>query len=369
MKHAYILLTVMILAACTTPKNLSRADFVPVNDSVPPTEGVFYHLPVTVIEVEVTARKTIQKRGPFYRYSQRYLDLDDIITEDQSYWEITDAEITTKGKPDPERLYRISAKGTPAGAAVNLTPDGTLKGLNLSRNKKAAQIPAEKRSGEKAPQDTAKSVEDISFDDVPFTEEQLIKTSSAATAEEVADEIYNLRDSRRQLLESDMSNLPPDDGAYKRILDNINKLEEQYLSLFKGKVETITETRTFSFIPDTSSPLNQVLFRFSAEKGFSEAIDMSGTPVYIDINDENLVPKNNTVPSNNGEERSGLVYCRPAKATVKVIDRTVLLEEKDVLLGQFGSLHQLPPELLDDGGTSVKLDPNTGAILEIETNQ
>lgn len=363
-KVPFILIISIIVVACVPQKNISKANFEPVNDSIPSSaEGVFYHLPKTVIEVEVTARKIIEKRGPFYRYSRRYLDLSEVITEDNTYWEITNAGISTKGIPDPDRLFRISAKGTPAGAAVSLTPEGTLKGFNIQD-----QAPASRSSGRENKADTTLSAEDISFDDVPLTEEQLIKTSSAATAEEVAQEIYNLRDARRRLLESDMTNLPPDDGAYRRILDNINKLEQQYLSLFKGIRETITQTKTFRFVPDANTPANQVLFRFSKEKGFTEISDMSGTPVYIEIGNASIPDKRNFSVSAN-QERTGLIYCRPVKTTVQVIDRTVLLNEKEVMIGQFGTLHKLSTDLLDSSNTSIRMDPKTGALIEIHTNQ
>ena len=361
---AGILIMTIIAAGCSTPRVASKADFEPVTDSIAPAEGIFYNLPLTVIEVEITAQKIIEKRGPFYRYSRRYLDLSDVITEDRSYWKIKDAHISTTGTPDPERRFRIVARGTPAGAGVSLTPGGILKGFNTPDPSPLTQesLPP------KAKSDSTPTLEDLTFDNVPLTEEQLIKTSSAATAEEVAREIYNLRNSRHRLLESDLDVLPPDDGAYKRVIENINKLEEQYLSLFRGKRETITKTRTFRFIPQADAPANQVLFRFSETKGFTKATDMSGTPVYIEVNAPSVAESPNLLPSSE-KERSGLVYCRPARATVKIIDRTMLLNEKEVMIGQFGSLHQLAPGLLDNSATQVQMDPKTGALLQVLTNQ
>jgi hypothetical protein len=355
-KNAYILLPLMFLVACTTTKTISKADYTPVKDTSS-IQGILYNLPATAIKIKITAQKTVEKRGPYYRYSQRYLNLADIITEDRTSWEITNAQISIKGVPAPGRLFKISTEGTPAGAAVCLTPDGILKGLNLTEEKEK-QITVNNKTID---------INDISFDDIPFTEEQLIKTSSAATAEEVAAEIYRLRDSRRRLLESDMQKLPPDNGAYQRILAGIDRMEKQYLSLFKGRKETQTVEKTFTFIPDVAAPGNKILFRFSKQKGFTDIVDMTGTPVYIEIETGSI--GNNSVPavSTDTKERYGLVYCRPAKVNVKIIDRTVLLNEKTVLIGQYGTLHQLPLSILDDPSTTLKLDPNTGALLEIKT--
>ncbi|WP_010417663.1 DUF4831 family protein [Anaerophaga thermohalophila] len=359
MKNILYLIFLVAFASCNAQKNVSEVNVIPAQKPLQ-QDGIFYHLPVTVVNIEVTAKRTIEKRGPYYRYSQRFLNLNDIITEDRTSWEITEASIYTSGAPDADRVFRIMSEGTPSGAAVNLTPDGILTGLNLNETSTGTvhqnlQI------------ETTKQPEDISFDDVPFTEEQLIKTSSAATAEEVAAEIYRLREARRRLLESDMQTLPPDNGAYERILEGINKLEEQYLSLFKGKKETTFVTKTFTFIPDASMPAEQVLFRFSEQKGFTDNLDMAGTPVYIEIKSETGVEKGRLQPREDKTERSGLIYCKPAKVNVKVIDRTVLLNEAEVLVAQFGTLHRLPSSLLDSSVTKVKLDQKTGALLKITT--
>jgi hypothetical protein len=355
-KNLSIVIILALLGACTAPRTISKADFNTA-DATAGSGKLYYHLPTTVINIEVTARKVIEKRGPYYRYSERYLNLSDIIAEDKEYWEITGATIYTTGIPDSNRFFSISAEGTPAGAAVSLTPDGTLLGFN---------IPATGSSQKSLPID-AKNIEEstveFNFDDIPYTEEQLIKTSSAATAEEVAAEIYNIRDSRRRLLEGDIKNLPPDEGSYQRILDGLDRMEKQYLSLFKGKKQINTQKHTFRFVPDANASANQVLFRFSTQKGFTGIDDMAGTPVYIEVLSEEAA-KNNQVQINS-KERTGMIYCKPQKATVKIIDRTMLLTQEEMLIGQYGTLHTLPVSLLDNPDTIVELDPATGAIVNI----
>jgi hypothetical protein len=351
-----ILISLALLWACSAPKTISKADFSTTDSTTSPGK-LYYNLPTTVINIEVTARKVTEKRGPYYRYSERYLNLSDIITEDNEYWEITGATIYTTGIPDSNRFFSISAEGTPAGAAVNLTPDGTLLGFNLPPH----------NSSQKPLSTDAKNIQNstdkISFDDIPFTEEQLIKTSGAATAEEVTSEIYNIRDSRRRLLEGDIKNLPPDEGSYQRILEGLDRMEKQYLSLFKGKIQIDSQKRTFTFIPDANTSANQVFFRFSNQKGFAEIDDMTGTPVYIEVlSDE--VTKNNQVQMN-PKDRTGMIYCKPKKAIVKIVDRTKLLTQEEILIGQYGTLHTLPVSLLDNPDTVLELDPATGAIVNI----
>ena len=356
-KKLSIFIILALLWSCSAPQTLSKADFNKAAATVS-SGKLFYHLPTTVININVTAKKVTERRGPYYRYSERYLNLSDIITEDKEYWEITGADVYTTGIPDSNRYYSISAEGTPAGAAISLTPDGTLLGFNISSTN---IMPGQIVTPDINKQDHAS--DKISFDDIPFTEEQLIKTSGAATAEEVATEIYNIRDTRRRLLEGDSKNLPPDEGSFEKVLEGLDRTEKQYLSLFKGRKQVEAQTRTFTFVPEANTPANQVLFRFSAQKGFTAIDDMTGTPVYIEVHSEET-SENNQIQIT-PKVRTGMIYCKPQKATVKVIDRTKLLTQEDILIGQYGTLHTLPVSLLDNPTTKIEMDPATGAILNI----
>ena len=139
------------------------------------------------------------------------------------------------------------------------------------------------------------------------------------------------------------------------------------MELFTGKKETFTVKKTFDFIPDSMSVDNAVLCRFSAQKGLTDPMDLSGTPVYIQLD----VEKTKSLPSgyveNDSKEplRQGLFYRIPAKATVKIVDRNILLLEKEVLLGQYGQLVSLPVDLLQKDNVRIELDPATGALKNI----
>lgn len=362
MKKLLIALIPLSLLACTTQLPVTEARVDRAAPGATSLEGIYYFLPKTAIRVEVTADKIIEKTGPFYRYSQRYLNLSEVITEDSEAWQIRSASITTAGIPDAERRFRITAQGAPAAAAVSLTPDGILKGLNLFMD-----LPFQAPFHSDFSPSTASS-RAVTFDDVPYTEEQLQKTSTAAMAEEVAKEIYRLRNNRTRIVESEAQLLPPDEGAYHIVLQELEKQENKFLSLFKGKRETQTITKTFTFIPDTLKEGNQVLFRFSAQNGFLEPLDVSGTPVYIDINaDDKSTDEKIITPGEKEEMPRGLVYCIPSAAKVKVIDRTVLLAESRVQLAQFGKLHRLPASLVNNPSTIVVADPATGGIMKIMT--
>ena len=73
------------------------------------------------------------------------------------------------------------------------------------------------------------------------------------------------------------------------------------------------------------------------------------------VESEELKDKNNR----------GLIYCQPAIAVVKIIDRTLLLSTSEIGLAQFGQLLRTSADLLDSQNIGVVLDPSTGAIEKI----
>ena len=44
--------------------------------------GLIYSLPVTHLNVEIEAVKTVKKAGPYYKYAKKYLGVGNVVTED-----------------------------------------------------------------------------------------------------------------------------------------------------------------------------------------------------------------------------------------------------------------------------------------------
>lgn len=359
MNFKWILLIIFIgLVGCSTSQTVSKGTVSHTPAGINSGQGLWYSLPKTVIRVEMIAEKVVVKPGPFFRFSQRLLNITNVETENREEWRIVGANISTYGIPDEKRMFRVFTEGNPSVAALNLTSNGVLAGVNLT----GYRAP-ERKENEKIKVIT---LADVTFNNVPFTEEQLIKTSTAAMAEEVAKEIYRLRQLRNQFLRGEVESLPPDKGAYKMALDEIAKQEKAYMELFVGKVEVQTVKQYFDFVPEANQNLNTVLLRFSHQNGFLDPMDVSGTPVYIEVDVDTRQYRNFvSEETSKTQNATGLVYCKPVSAEVKIIDRTLLLTSKEVQLSQFGQVLRLPADLLNDRGVGVEMDVNTGAIRTI----
>lgn len=357
------------LLALATTLALSNADakdketisITPVSqDADAANDGIIYSLPKTIVRVKVEAEVTIKKAGPYYRYSNKYLNLTDVITEDSKKWKISNVSIETYGKADNARRFKISGAPFPS---VTLTGDNVLCGINA----KCKQV----IDDEVVFANNNVNLPEITFDDVRLGGNVLTKTSTAAMAEEVAHSIYKLREKRFSLLGGEDATVLHDEGSYDRVLKEISALEAEYMSLFTGKTETVKVVKYYEMEPGAVSLNNTVLFRFSENEGFMGVMDITGKPVYIDL-EFNTDRKVNAYEDNTKQRKqkpvTGLRYIIPGEVTVKIIDRNIQIAEKTILCTENGQEATLPLEMLTDG-YSIRFDVTNGSVISISTKE
>jgi hypothetical protein len=362
-KKFFLLISVVsLLVSCTTTRELAvTADVVKAPSLGNATVNtVIYGLPQTAMKVEVTAVKRVKKAGPFYRYAEKYLNITNVVVEDQEEWVLKLVNVVPIGKADVSKLFAIRMSGPGQAQNVNLNREGVLCGINLSL---FSEQPLPQPAFQSLP---IIGLPEVNFSAVPMLEKQLIKTSTAAMAEEVANHIYKIRKRRTKILTADYDKLPPDGDAYAIVVDELNRLEKQFTELFVGKVEEQVVTRVFEYIPGKQGNGNNVLFRFSKSDGIVDKMDVTGTPVYIEVKDETVrhLPENE-IKDSKASAKQGLFYCVPGKARVRVLDRTVLLFEQEMDVAQFGQLVSLPAGLLERKNVEIELSPVTGALIRV----
>ena len=69
--------------------------------------GITYSLPKTTLVVVAEVTKVTCKAGPYYPYAQKYLGVDQVITEDRVYYELGKIRLENKGVPDPDNTYIV----------------------------------------------------------------------------------------------------------------------------------------------------------------------------------------------------------------------------------------------------------------------
>ncbi len=357
-KLIIVIAIIFPLAINAQKKERNYVNIVKSNTLENATESsLSYTLPQTVIKVDIECVQTIKKAGPFYRYSERYLNLKNVITKDSEDWTISDIKVSTFGIPNPGQRYNIKSQGNNIASLINLTSTGILAGFNTDFTEKEQKV-----FNTKIP-----LISDINFDDIPYNSELLYKTSTAAMAQEAANVIYKLRKSRLELIMGEMENLPPDGTAYNRILEQINKMEAQFLSLFIGKTVKTKVHKTIEFVPNPlESYKNHVICRFSTKKGIISSNDISGTPIYAKLNTINrpLLPNKKTEkPDKNST--SGLYYYIPATINFAIFDKNIELLNLPVQIAQYGQVVSMSTDILKKKDVSIKINTATGALIEI----
>ncbi len=98
--------------------------------------GLVYTLPVTALDVEVTAVKETRKAGPYYQYAKKYVGTDKVVKDDAEVWTISSVKVRPYGMPDPDAKYLMQLKPG-ATTYIGVDSDGMLLSIN-----KAPVIPA-----------------------------------------------------------------------------------------------------------------------------------------------------------------------------------------------------------------------------------
>ncbi|MBN2165849.1 MAG: DUF4831 family protein [Marinilabiliaceae bacterium] len=318
-----------------------------------------YYLPKTVFKIDIEIEKKVKKVGPFYRYSEKFLNLSDVVTSNEESYCIKSIMLTSVGKTDYGKSFLIKMEGDGDAQNVTLTENGVLCGINVD-----SYSVAENQDNIVVLNDI--EPDDVTFDGVPYLEKLLVKTSTAAMAEEAASYIYKIRKRKMKIFTSDFENLPPDGVSYVKVDEELDILERQFVELFAGKIVSVTKHYVVEYEPGLQGDKRNVLFRFSEKNGILDRMDLSGTPVYIEV--ENLEVK--MLPEGVFEKKhrignQGLFFINPGLAKVKIIDKNIPIIEKEVQVSQFGQLLSLPSEILKKEAICIKVSPVTGALLNI----
>lgn len=323
--------------------------------------GLVYNLPVTALEITVTARHDVARRGPFYQYAGKYMGTDRVVTEDSDTWTVTSVSVRPYGVPDPEAQYLMQLK---PGSVTYIATDNDGMLLAVNARPEAPQPPA---SGAVAVTgDLAASLGD-EREYLQYVDEDFIASkSSARQAQMLSESIMEVRDAKISLTRGTADPMPTDGRQLELMLNSLAHQEEVMSGAFLGRTGTETVTRTYTMVPADDGTFT--LLRFSDFAGFVDADDYSGSPVDVTV----TVTREGTLPvDSKGEEkrvpRDAVMYAIPGTARVTVTHNGRTLWEREQEFAQFGTLFGLNPVLFSDkkDPSFAIFDPATGALRQI----
>lgn len=319
--------------------------------------GLVYTLPVTALDIEVTAIREIRKAGPYYQYAKKYVGTDKVIKEDEEVWTIESVRVRPYGIPNPDTRYLMQLK---PGSTTYIGVDSD--GMLLSINTVPETVVYEKTESGKVEGEKIADNEYLQYVDEDFIASQ----SSAKQAQMLAENLMEIRESKISLTRGTADTMPTDGRQLELMLNSLAHQEASLTAAFLGNVTRETVVRNFTFVPADNG--RSVVFRLSDFDGFVAADDYSGDPFYIDIE----VTEEGALPVDaKGEEKKvpkdAVAYCVPGAAQVTLTYQGKKLFSGEFDMAQFGFVFGLNPAVFSDRKepSYAVFDPATGALKEI----
>jgi hypothetical protein len=364
-----VLATSSLIISCVPKKNLAQpvTKVFAMSDTTRVTDGsLLYALPMTVFNVTVEFRHTVDKPGPYAKYSAEMLGIKDVITRERETWIISRVTVRSIEELDPSEFYIIEASSIVQTNALALKKSGLIMDINPSVydnvsanltdaglnqvNLRFDDLGADEYFVTQS--DTAYRLVklDTAFIKIPYLVERKKQLSIDQLADKAAKSLLELRDGKQRILNGEANVFPQSSAG----IDEINRIEKEYMALFTGKILSENKTLTFSVIPQKEQSGKAVaIFRFSEEAGPSTQSSGPGTPVLMTLQpagktkDINIVSK--PVPAGKEVETKSfdkLYYRVPDVVTMKISIGNESLFESRKLVYQFGQVVQLPANFI-----------------------
>ncbi|HOO83612.1 MAG TPA: DUF4831 family protein [Prolixibacteraceae bacterium] len=348
-----------------------RKSSEPVIEQVKVPDGFVYALPRNGIIVNVDVVVETYIPGPYAQYANKYLGIEKPVLKYESKCQIAGVNVDLFTEPDPNAVFKILDT---AMVNISLLPNGIISGINSQQTIPhdynvvgSALIGNEPISSVQFTDVLSDDFYEIIIDAENGTETMVAK-SEEEKARQAADYLIRLRKKRAYTILSASDVVPEDGLGYKVFLEEAQRIEEEYVSLFAGEKSTKTYSYSFIYMPGEQNVKNEVLFRFSDSEGILPKTDLSGRPVYLAIEKEqNAVSAFDKLkqPANAEGSVSGLFYRMPAGVLLSITDGLKSIYNGRTQIAQMGVIVPFPNNTKLCNST-IQYNTTSGNIAQIE---
>ena len=317
-----------------------------------------YSLPSTTITLEVEAVQEKFYAGPYARYAEKYLGIK-AGQKDETSFQITQVKIAPYVEADQSRRYSVNVKkGTIDATFLKLSAEGLIAFADANFADETIWRFPVKTQGDFSANGVTSNLSSESttlyrndkkesiYNKVSVQQNMVVEKSPEKRAAETADMILKLREKRLQIVTGD-TDATYSGEAMGAAIDELTRLEKEYLTLFIGYSESQTQVKRFEIVPDVKRESQMyIAFRLSDTAGLVSADHMSGRPVVMEI-----MPQEFMQPEISEEEKllaKGVeaYYRIPAICTVKLIDSGNTIVQTRIPVYQLGQESSLPVNVI-----------------------
>jgi hypothetical protein len=297
-----------------------------------PENSLIYALPKTVIEVSVEVRKDKYVPGPYIRFAATHLSVDNVSSREEVTHSIGKISMKPIVEADYDYLYSlpIGEKTSTDASFLSLSSEGLIFAMNGQKEtignlsplapKNHAFYPDQLPS---SPMETQRDFliervkTDSGFVNTPYHQSIVEKRDTQSKAEEAAKFIFALRQRRFELITGDVDHAF-NGSSMKDALQEIARLEKEYLSLFLGKHFVETQVYKFYVTPDkVLGSKSYAVFYFSESDGVLSESARASAPFML-----NVIPsgKINSIEGVKTKIKLGGIFYRiPETANIQLV--------------------------------------------------
>ncbi len=346
----FLALVIMLGATNLRSQILNPGDRVPAG-------AVVYSLPVTNIHLAVEAVHESFIAGPYAKYAQKYLGVE-AKEESRDSYRLSSVELTPYIEADPSiniALFLGNQRNASANFLEMINQGLIMWSDSYAGKSQKIQFPNLKdnalyvksmagsnlTSEKSTLYSTVKSASGT--ERVAVQQSQIVEKSLEKRAEEIASQIFHLRAKRFNIITGDTDATFSGD-ALRAAIEEINRLEDEYLALFMGKVNTKIQKMSFDVVPKADNEKQiYIAFRLSETAGLMPANNLSGRPVVLELikSEQTATVNIDTSPSGKGK----VIYRKPAVVNARLMDGQELVMQSRIPVYQLGILLSFPIEV------------------------
>ena len=324
-----------------------------------PQGTLAYSLPSTVINLEVEALQEKFYAGPYAKYAEKYLGIK-VRQNDETTYQLVQISMTPCVEADQSERYMLSVeKGKVDASFLKLSAAGLVSFADaVAGGETKWRFPARTTSdfSDKGVSSNLTSEatvlykndrKEAAYNKVSVQQNMIVAKSPEKKAAETADMILDLRKQRLQIVTGD-TDATYSGEAMAAAIEELTRLEKEYMTLFTGYSETQLQKMNFEVIPDPERESQRyIAFRLSDTAGLVPADNLSGKPIALELIPQDIAQLNADPDKDTKKSAAVLAYYRiPAICTVKLSEGVDILLQTRIPVYQLGVKASLPVNII-----------------------
>jgi len=362
-KYIVSVLVLVLLASCASIKVERLTSESKINKS-----GIIYTLPKTKLNINVDVVKTTCYKGPFSEYAKEYLGIENVIENNSTEYKLSQIDVVSTIENDNDYTYLLTNynksiktfsyfEGTQVISTINTTNIETEVGFEEKDfTNETSFVPFKDRTVKPLVIEKSDTVWKTILVDSVY--KRIPKVNTAIAPRTVKEQAYmasrfilKIRKRRLRVL-TGMDKNYPKGNTLKKIISELDKLENEYLNLFIGVKTNDTAKYTYSYVPDTNLT-GADLFNFDTKRGISNNSKYTVSINFTDDNKSEFYDRLNKTKA----KKSEFVY-----KTAKFVKTNILFDSKpyktvSVPIYQVGIVNYIPSKFTEN---KIVFDRKTG---------